>query len=53
MKRRISSPDNLQELRIALVETWDEITQHVVTNLIRSMPRRLEAVIKARGGTRY
>lgn len=48
------NPENLNELRIALTEEWDNIPQITITNLIESMPRRMEAVIAARGGnTRY
>ena len=35
-------------------ETWAKITLEEVQNLIRSIPRRIEAVIKATGGhTKY
>ena len=54
IKRKINPPTTLQELRIALIKTQEEIPQEVVANLIKSMPRRLEEVIKVRGGnTRY
>lgn len=54
IKRKINPPTTLSELRIALVKTWEEIPQEVVANLIKSMPRRLEEVIRLRGGnTRY
>jgi transposase len=47
-------PDNLNDLRIALLEEWERIPQDYVQNLFESMPRRMEAVIRARGGnTRY
>ena len=29
---------------------WDEIGQEMCQNLIESMPRRISAVVKARGG---
>lgn len=56
--RRIRSrnpvPDNLEELSAALIEEWNNIPQEDISNLIRSMPRRLETLIRARGGnTRY
>lgn len=56
--RRIRSrnpvPDNLEELSAALIEEWNNIPQDDVSNLIRSMPRRLETLIRTRGGnTRY
>src|SRR6267154_1698059 len=37
-----------------VAEVWNEILPEVCQNLIESMPRRLEAVIKAKGGhTKY
>lgn len=58
LKRRIRArnpgPSTLLELRNALQEEWNNIPQEDIQNLIRSMPRRMEAVIRARGGnTRY
>ena len=43
-------PRTLNELKIAARETWEAIPQHLLDNLIESMPRRLTACIKARGG---
>jgi transposase len=40
-------PDNLNDLRIALLEEWERIPQDYVQNLFESMPRRIEAVIRA------
>lgn len=54
IRRRPVLPDSLQDLRIALQEEFDAIPQEFVTNLIDSMPRRLnEAVLKRGGHTRY
>lgn len=54
VRNRVHTPENLQELAAALVEEWENIPQQNVANLIRSMPRRLETLIRARGGnTRY
>lgn len=58
LKRCIRSrgvdPDNLEELRTAIMEEWDEIPREYIQSLIESMPRRVEAVIRSRGGpTRY
>ena len=37
-----------------VAEVWNNIEPEVCQNLIESMPRRVEAVIKARGGnTKY
>ena len=42
------------QLKKALFEKWDQISEEVINNLIESMPNRLEEVIKANGGnTKY
>lgn len=54
IRRQLNPPRDLQELRTALEREWDQIPQVRVANLIRSMPRRVQDVIRARGGnTRY
>lgn len=45
---------NLEQLANAVVEEWQDIPQLLINNLIDSMPRRVAAVMRARGGpTRY
>ena len=56
--RAISSmdnpPQNLDELRQALLDKWAQIPVQRLQRLVTSMPRRLAALIAARGGnTRY
>ena len=56
--RAISSmdnpPQNLDELRQALLDNWAQIPVQCLPRLVASMPRRLAAIIAARGGnTRY
>ena len=56
--RAISSmdnpPQNLDELRQALLDKWAQIPVQRLQCLVASMPRRLAAIIAARGGnTRY
>ena len=47
-------PASVQELRLALLEEWDQIPQYKIRRLISSMRRRCQAVIEARGHhTRY
>jgi transposase len=47
-------PKGVWELWERIVKEWEEIKPEVCQNLIESMPRRLEAVIKAKGGhTKY
>lgn len=54
VRSRERPPVTLQEMADALSEEWDNIPQQRITNLISSMPRRLEALRVARGGnTRY
>jgi transposase len=54
VKKRLIVPDNFNDLRVALSKEWESIPQQLIQNLINSMPRRMEAVIRARGGnTQY
>lgn len=54
VRHRLIRPETLAELRLALNEEYEAIPQEKIINLIDSMPRRLRAVIAARGGhTRY
>lgn len=54
LKRRVrareTAPSSLQELQQAIVEEWEAIPQEFVKTLINSMTKRMEAVIRARGG---
>jgi transposase len=51
IRKRKVQPRNRKELIDVLQEEWRKIDMDKVRNLILSMPRRLEAVIKANGGT--
>jgi len=54
VRNRNVPPTNLRQLRDALLEEWARIPRQTLENLVASMPRRLAAVIAARGGhTRY
>lgn len=58
LKRKVRSsacpPQTLTELRNAALAAWEDIPQVVIRNVIQSMPDRMQAVIRARGGnTRY
>ncbi len=44
-------PTNLQQLREAIMSIWTEISEECVQHLVESMPRRIKAVLKAKGGT--
>ena len=43
-------PKGVHELWERVAEVWDEITPETCQNLIESMPRRIQAVIKAKEG---
>jgi len=58
MKRELAkyptAPKGVWEIWERAVEVWDNIPPEVCQNLIESMPRRLAAVIKVKGGhTKY
>lgn len=54
VRKRPFVPQNLEELSNALTEEWERIPQDSVRRLLRSMPRRCNAVIDAHGGhTKY
>jgi transposase len=54
LRKYETSPKGAHELWSRLVDEWNEIPPEVCQNLIESMPRRIQAVIKARGGhTKY
>ncbi len=43
-------PTNLQQLRDAIISIWTKISEECFQHLIESMPRRIKAVLKAKGG---
>jgi transposase len=58
LKRRLNAlprqPTGMLELWERVEEEWEGISQEVVISLIESMPRRIAAVLKAKGGmTKY
>lgn len=50
LRSRIPAVQNREDVRGALIEIWDNLPQEMIDNLIRSMGRRMAAVIRARGG---
>ncbi len=53
-KMRDTRPNNADELKATVKETWASIPPQQCHKLITSMPRRIEAVIKAEGApTKY
>ena len=58
LKTRINQrpvrPKNLDEMWVALQEEWGKIDINFINNLVNSMPRCVQAVIKAKGSsTKY
>ena len=49
IRNRPKPAKNMKELERALHEEWNKITKNTLTNLIKSMPRRVEACIKNNG----
>ncbi len=47
-------PTNLQQLRDAIMSIWTKISEECFQHLVESMPQRIKAVLKAKGGpTQY
>ncbi len=43
-------PTNLQQLRDAIMSIWTKISEECFQHLVESMPRRIKAILKAKGG---
>lgn len=51
---RVNPPENLAQLRQALIEEWDNIPQRCIAEKVLSMRRRCQSLIDVQGGhTRY
>jgi hypothetical protein len=50
VKARIPSSATLDEVFPVLQEKWDLLDDQAIMNVVESMPRRMEAVNRARGG---
>ena len=48
--RRELQPTNTQQLKDAILEEWNKIPESYLSQLVDSMPRRVSAVISAKGG---
>ncbi|CAH2087783.1 unnamed protein product [Euphydryas editha] len=54
IKTASNPPQTLSQLRDAALTAWRDLSQLDIKNVIQSMPDRMQAVIRARGGnTRY
>ncbi len=43
-------PTNLQQLRDPIMSIWTKISEECFQHLVESMPRRIKAVLKTKGG---
>lgn len=43
------SPSTVEELKTAIMQAWESIDQEFITNLVDSLPMRLQAVVAADG----
>ena len=50
VRSRFLPPSSLKELEGVLTEEWAKIPLETIHNLFESIPRRIEAVIAAKGG---
>ncbi len=54
VRKHLPLPKNKQELMIIIQNEWYNISQNTLLNLVKSMPRRIKAVIKSKGNpTKY
>ena len=54
LRNRPRKPSSLDQLYDFIVQEWNAIPSRVLENMIESLPRRIEMVIKNRGGsTKY
>ncbi len=42
-------PTNLQQLHVVIMTIWTKISEECFQHLVESMPRRIKAVLKAKG----
>ena len=48
------NPGNIRELKTVILDEWDKIDESYVKKLIDSLPRRIRAILRMRGGhTKY
>ena len=50
LRKRTKKPSSLNQLFDFILDEWKAIPSQILVNLIDSMPRRIEAVIKNKGG---
>lgn len=54
IQRKQNPPQNAAQLRLAVMEAWEQLPQNTLNRLVLSMPRRIATLLRARGAyTRY
>ena len=54
LRKRHPQPSSIRELERMIKEEWNAVNRSYYRDLIKSMPRRIQAVINADGGhTKY
>ncbi len=51
VEREIHIMTNLQQLRDAIMSIWTKISEECFQHIVESKPRRIKAVLKAKGGS--
>jgi len=51
LRKRTNKPSSFNQLFDFILEEWNAVPSQILVNLIESMPRRIEAVIKNKGGS--
>jgi hypothetical protein len=47
--QELYQPQSTEEMKATLQLVWDALPEEILTNLVASMPRRIQAVIDAKG----
>ena len=50
IRSRSHIPSNIEELKAAVRETWEQITEHDINCHVKHMEERVQAVLEAKGG---
>ena len=51
LNRRADRPSNLDDLLQFIKEEWEQIPEDYLRNIVESMPKRMQEVIKNKGGS--
>lgn len=54
LRNRSPQPTNKEDLKLALEDEWYKTSKEYINTLFKGMPRRIQALIDAKGGyTKY